>query len=341
MYQGSDKVIMIILLFVLTVASTVLIAFCLYSICKSKHLFKRPSILFVLNILLVHLYQGLIVLPLYAGKKYKFDDCYKDRIVCNAFQFTYVTSYYCSILSVLLYAIDRYLATHFVLQYKYLVTRGRVLALVLLASGYVVVLCSIPFVGQNEDDCSKAILSRNCSNCTYKPSTEWSIFMLIGNCVVPYVTLTILYRLISKTVLKFKLREKERNDHRLSGKISFKTLSETHSNRGVYSITALPILLAVSYFLLWFPSLFYYILRSFYFEKCFYKDFNTSGLENYLEFAAKYIALLDSIVSPVIYCLCDSEIGIKFKKKRRSRKKFSIQLLLESSQFRSARESII
>ena len=334
MHQGSIKVIMIILLLVLTVASTFLIVFCLYSVYKSKHLLKRPSILFVLNILLVHLYKGLIVLPLYAGKKYRFNDCYKDRIVCNAFRFTYVTSYYCSILSVLLYAIDRYLATHFVLEYKYLVTRGRVLTLILLTWGYVVALCSIPFVRQNEDDYSKA-------NCTYKPSIEWSVFMLIGNCVVPYVTLIILYRLISKTVLKFKLREKERNDHRLSGKISFKTLSEIHKNTGVYSITALPILLAVSYFLLWFPSLFYDILRSFCLEKFFSKDFNTSGRESYLEFAAKYIALLDSIISPVIYCLCDSEIGIRFKKKRRSRKKFSIQLLLESSQFRSARESII
>ena len=341
MHQGSVKVILIILLFVLTVASTFLIGFCLYSIYKTKHLFKRHSILLVLNILLVHLYQSLIVLPLYAWNKYRLDDCYKDGIICNAFRFTYVTSYYCSILSVLLYAVDRYLATHFVLEYKYLVTRGRVLALILLTWGYVVALCSIPFVRHSEDDYSKAVLSWNYSNCTYKPSKEWSIFMLIGNCVVPYVTLVVLHRLISKTVLKFKLREKERNDHRLSGKISFKILSETHNNRGVYSITALPILLAVSYFLLWFPSLFYHILTSFCLEKCFSKDFSTTGAANYLEFAAKYIALLDSIVSPVIYCLCDSEIGIKFKKKRKNRKKFSIQLLLESSQFRSARESII
>ena len=150
MYLDLFKTITVISLLILTVTSTFLIGFCLCSICKSKQLFKRPSVFFILNILLVHLYQSIVVLPLYAVKKHKFDDIYLF------FRFTYLISYYCSILSALLITADRFMATHFVLKYKYLVTRRKVLAFIFFMWVYTVSLCSIPFVSENKDNITNA-----------------------------------------------------------------------------------------------------------------------------------------------------------------------------------------
>ena len=288
MYLDLFKTITVILLLILTVASTFLIGFCLCSICKSTQLFKRPSVFFILNILLVPLYQSIVVLPLYAVKKHKFDDIYITQIVCDAFRFTYLISYYCSILSALLIAADRFMATHFVLKYKYIVTRRKVLAFIFFMWVYTVSLCSIPFVSENKDNITNANSTKNNSSCTYKPAKEWSSFILIGNCIIPYVILLVLYKGISKIVMEYKQQEKEREENCLSSNMNVKT-KEKQKHKENHSITTLSTILATAYFILWSPSVFYHILRSFCPKSCFTKDFNTSKLEQYLGFVTKYI----------------------------------------------------
>ena len=338
MYLDLFKTITISLLLLLTIISTALIGFCLYTICKSKRsLLKRPSIIFILNVLLVHLYQSIVVIPLYAGKKYKSHDPYTAGIVCDAFRFTYMISYYCSVLSVLLIAIDRFLATHFILKYRHLVTRSRVLTLILLMWIYIITLCSIPFFKGNKEADFKVNSTMNRSICTYAPTKEWSSFMLIANCILPYVALLILYKFISNIVLKFKLREKERGESFTSTKNSL----DVRDNKENHSITTLSVILAFAYFILWSPSVFYHIVRSFCPVKCFHKDFTSSTLEEYLGFLTKYMAFLDTTAAPVIYCFSHNEILSCFRKKRKESRDDSIDLLLDSDRFYSARETVL
>lgn len=338
MYLDLFKTITISLLLLLTIISTVLIVFCLYTICKSKRsLLERPSIIFILNVLLVHLYQSIVVIPLYAGKKYKFRDLYAAGIVCDAFRFTYLISYYCSILGVLLIAIDRFVATYFILKYRHLVTRSSVFTLILLMWIYVITLCSIPFFSGNKEVDFKANSTSNRSICTYEPTKEWSSFMLIANCILPYVALLILYKFISNIVLKFKLREKER----AKSFTSAKNPSDVRDNKENHSITKLSVILAFAYFILWSPSVFYHIVRSFCPVKCFHKDFISSTLEEYLGFVTKYIAFLDTVAAPVIYCFSHNEIWTYFRRKRKEGRSVSIDLLLDSDRFYNARETIL
>ena len=339
--HSNFKIIIITLLFLLIVTSAFFIGFCLYSIYKSKHLFKRPSILFILNILLVHLYQSIIVLPLYAGKKYKFEDFYTARVVCDAFRFTYLISYYCSIYSVLLIAIDRFIATHYKIKYKHFVTKSKILVLICLMWGYVMSLCLIPFVQESKDIKVNLNSTRNYPICTYKPAKEWSSFMLIGNCIVPYIILLVLYKSVAAIVAKFEVREIQRRQSCSSANTNVVIPLETQDNKENQSITKLAIVLAIAYFILWSPSLFYQILRSFCRDVCFPAGFDTSPLEEYLGFATKYMAFLDSIAAPVIYCVCHEEIWSQFRKTREQKRKFSINLLMDTDRFHHARESVI
>ena len=343
MYLDLFKTITVILLLILTVTSTFLIGFCLCSLCKLKQLFKRPSVFFILNILLVHLYQSIVVLPLYAMKKHKFDDNYITQIVCDAFRFTYLISYYCSILSALLIAADRFMATHFVLKYKYLVTRRKVLALIFFMWAYTVSLCSIPFVSENKGNITNVNSTKKISSCTYKPAKEWSSFMLIGNCVIPYVILLVLYKGISKIVLEYKQREREREESCLSPNMNVKT-KEKRELKENHSVTTLSVILATAYFILWSPSVFYHILRSFCPKSCFTKDFNTSKLEQYVGFVTKYMFFLDSIAAPTVYCLYNNKNLKNFRKRQKEKKRtssFTEDFLFDSDQFYNARESYL
>lgn len=338
MYLDLFKTIAISLLLLLTIISTTLIGFCLYTICKSKrNLLRRPSIAFILNVLLVHLYQSIVVIPLYAGKKYKFCDPYTAGKVCDVFRFTYMISYYCSVLSVLLIAIDRFIATHFILKYRHLVTRSRVLTVILLMWIYVIILCSIPFFKGDKEADFKLNSTTNHLICTYTPTKEWSSFMLIANCILPYVALLILYKFISNVVLKLKLRQKERGE-------SFKLVNnplDEQGNKENHSITTLSVILAFAYFILWSPSVFYHIVRSFCPVKCFHKDFNSSTLEGYLGFLTKYIAFLDTIAAPIIYCFSHDETWSYYRKIRKKSRNASIDLLLDSDRFCNARETVL
>ena len=342
MYLDFFKTITIIFLLILTATSTFLIGFCLYYICKSKQLFKRPSVFFIVNILLVHLYQSVVVLPLYALKKYNFHDICITQIVCDAFRFTYLISYYCSIFSALLIAADRFMATHFVLKYKFLVTRRKVFGLIFFMWAYTVLLCSIPFASKNKDNIINVNSTTKISSCTYKPAKGWSSFMLIGNCVIPYVILLVLYKGISKIVMEYKQREREREESCLAPNINVET-KEKQEHKENHSITTLSTILATVYFILWSPSVFYHILRSFCPKDCFTKDFKTSKLEQYLGFVTKYMFFLDSIAALIVYCLHNHKILKIFRKNQKQKKtsSFTEDFLINSDQFYNARESYL
>ena len=319
MFLDLFKTIIVTLLLLLMTISTFLIGFCIYSIYKSKHLFKRPSTFFILNILLVHLYQSIIVIPLYVAKKCKFHDSYTSRIVCDAFRFTYLISYYCSILSVLLIALDRFVATFFILNYKYLVTKKRVWVIIFFMWIYVTSLSSVPFTSAKMIQKSNVNSTMSHSTCTYKPTKEWSIFMLIANCMIPYITLLILYKYISGIVQKLEQREKERAESFVSANINEQVPLPEQSNQEKCSFAKLSVVIAIAYFIFWSPSVFYHILRSFCPEKCFPKDFDTSLLEEYLGFLTKYVAFLDTAAAPIIYYLWSKKFG-HISKRNKKRK---------------------
>ncbi|XP_065671438.1 beta-2 adrenergic receptor-like [Hydra vulgaris] len=141
----SFKTLSIAFLSLLSVATITLNVISLVVIKKSKKMLTRPSIHFIINLLIVDLLQGIFVIPIYAVKKQSTHSRFWDSFVCNSFRFLYMLTYYMSIFCVLLIASDRYIATTFVFKYKSLVRVKTVRIVIIISWIYITMLCIIPF----------------------------------------------------------------------------------------------------------------------------------------------------------------------------------------------------
>jgi len=82
-------VVVLIVLAVIAIALNSLSIYIIYIICTTKALWKRNSSLLLVNLLSVHLFQGLLVFPFYAGKKVK-QDFKPAQVFANGFRFSYM-----------------------------------------------------------------------------------------------------------------------------------------------------------------------------------------------------------------------------------------------------------
>jgi 7 transmembrane receptor (rhodopsin family). len=297
------------LLVVLAVVSMVTNTACIYVILRSKTLLKRPSTLLLLNLLVVHFVQSVIVFPLYAAKK---ADA-ASGLVCDGFRFTYMLTFYTAVYSVLLIAIDRVLATFFVLQYKELVTKQRVTMAILMLWTSIIVLCLIPFRGKAGQNTSN-LMKTNRTNitkqtCTYKQTKLWSTLMLLLNCVLPYCLIVIGYQAIIRQIQHIETRSR-------SATVMVEAWSHDGNRIWVREevkrhkrVTKLSLILSVVYLLLWSPSFVYYNLVHFCSQSCFISadTYFESPAETYVSFFVKYVAFLDAIAAPLIYCFYHKE----------------------------------
>ena len=133
-------------LLIVSITSIILNSFCLQVIRTKKTFRDKPSTIFLVNLLLVHLVQGLIVLPMYAGKSFKDQPLFWTRFFSNGFRISYFLTFYGVCFGVLLISIDRFLATYLLNKYKTCVNRKNALTALLLTWLYTLVLCVIPFV---------------------------------------------------------------------------------------------------------------------------------------------------------------------------------------------------
>ncbi|XP_065648226.1 C-X-C chemokine receptor type 2 [Hydra vulgaris] len=298
-------------LIVLAVAAIFLNSLCIYIIRATKSLKNRPSSMLILNLLMIHLFQGLVVLPLYAAKKFTIKSIFWARFVNNSFRVTYMITFYGTVLGVFCISIDRFLATYWLNLYKPRVTVKRVCIGLFLLWAYIFALCMIPFVPASQSKSNKTFITMY----FYKQQEEWVLFMLLFNTALPYCLVVIMY-----TYIIYRLRVLSDNHTKSGGKILQQngTLKMRDKDLKRYrQVAYLTVVLTVSYGVFWTPSFIYYPLLSFC-KSCFPKKFGGSNLEEHLGFITKYLAFFDAVAAPLIYCFYHADFRRGLMKIKRS-----------------------
>lgn len=331
--DGEFNAMAITLMIVLAICTTLLNSLCIIIIGKSKSLMKRPSALLLLNLLVVHWLQGTLVFPFYAAKKANVVFTHWISVICDGFRFTYMVTFYAAIMAVFLISIDRLLATCLVLRYRQIVTRKKVLITIAFAWSYVVALCVLPFLQQDssEREVSQSLLGNNMSLttdnstivkgikkrsiCSYSQSDLWTILMLTLNCAVPYVVITVIYQQILSHVNVIQTRtERSRTvitapDDCVTPQVNHEKMCKfkDKEQKQYEAMTRIAVIMCISYFFFWLPSVVYFVTLKLCPEKCFPKGYNESMAEKYVAFFTKYLAYLDAVASPLIYCVMSGE----------------------------------
>lgn len=152
-------------LVVLSIVSIALNCYCIYLIKSNTKFREKPSAAFVVNLLLIHIFQGVFVFPLYAAKKLKVENCFLQNLFNNVFLVSYIVTYYGACLSVLNIGLDRFLATYLLNRYKIYVTFRNVMIVLFLTWVYVLLMCSVPFI-PTMNDAKRSDTKRYVSNTT-------------------------------------------------------------------------------------------------------------------------------------------------------------------------------
>ena len=331
------QIVTISLLCLLSLLTVMLNGICIYVINKSKELSKSPSSYLMRNLLSVHFIQGVVVYPIYIAKKASINSLQWKRIVSDGFRFTYMTTFYAAVFSILGIAVDRFIGVRFVMQYKRVMKKRRVVWVTVLLWLYVITLCLLPFKGEKQEKKSditpqqitnpevynyhissdvpnhyspplnSSALRNNITTgllprlpCYYIQSNIWTISMLIINCVIPYVLIIFIYQFIG-----YKIRyieSKTQTDIGMQSKDNHNICTKNQKIQKCKNLTRMSMILSSVYLFCWFPSVIYYIMWSVCPNTCFSKSYKKSEMENYVSFLVKYLAYLDAIASPVIYC---------------------------------------
>ncbi|XP_066924189.1 G protein-coupled receptor 161-like [Clytia hemisphaerica] len=310
------------ILVVLAVIATFLNSLSIYIIVTTRHLWKRNSSLLLMNLLVVHLFQGVFVFPFYAGKKVK-QDFLPAQIFGNGFRLSYMLSFYGACLGILLIAIDRFLATYLLTKYKTIVTRKRVKITLAVFWIYIIGLCMIPFIDTSgpqmktkfDNSTNQTIEYEAKKFYVYNQQRVWVLFMLIVNTALPYVLVVMCYSFIAYRLKSLQIYHPTNIGQPVKkSKYAVNKTNETDELKPLRKkdvekhkqVTKLTFILTLAYGVFWTPSIIYYPLKADC-KSCFPENYEDSELEQYVGFITKYLAFLDAAVAPLVYCFMHRE----------------------------------
>ena len=179
MNQELYKDVIVLMSAIISIVITIVNSSCIYIILTTKKIRGKPPMIFIVNLLVTYLLQGIFVLPTYAV--YRSGD-YSETvctIMCDIWGLSYMISFYGMCVNVLLIAIDRFLATKYALSRKIRLTATKCKTICCLAWLYIILLCLIPFLPLQR---SKSLEN---SKCHYNQPRAWTIFMLLANSALP------------------------------------------------------------------------------------------------------------------------------------------------------------
>ncbi|XP_065664134.1 5-hydroxytryptamine receptor 1B-like [Hydra vulgaris] len=273
--------------------------YCLIITYQSRKLHK-PSNVAICSLILAHLVQGVIVIPLYTLKRSNFEIPF---LTCDMFRFFYMLTNYAACLSLMIVTIDRFLHLQIPFKYRVYITVKRICIFLVIMWIYTIALCLIPFVNQiNRQDCS------------YIPSKLWTTLMLICNTSVPLLFTIILYLMIFK---KARAVEKKK---RLIQNLRFVYLNKSN----------IVFLIVFCYVICWGPSCIYYLLESLCHERCFRRNYHNSTSEKIVTLIMKIMTFMDGFIAPFIYCIGNRTFK-KASKLSRNRMKVAFSNILDRS----------
>ena len=323
--MAFNKELQISLLAISCIIITIINILCIVVIANSKKLQRKPPTVFIGNLIVTHMIQGICVLPLYT---IRVNSDSQHVFICDGFWFTYMLTFYSATLSVFLLSVDRLLAIVLLNSYDKYVNKTNVVKVTIVMWCYVIALCILPFFKLQR---SKALQN---SVCTYLQPREWTIFMLIGNALLPYIFIVLSYIYVRLKLKKLSAyfataaatSAQRCKDANVNGKGSIINNNNNQQQRDRKKqerrsrkfkkrskITKLTFLIIFTYGLTWAPSIIYYLAQHFC-PSCFTDSYYASELKSILSFLMKYINFFDAMVAPVLYCYFHDEFRQEFKR---------------------------
>jgi len=334
--MDAFSIISICLLVLLLLSSVALNSFCLNVIRKSEKLLKKSSMLLISNLLLLQLFQACVVLPFYIARQC--DDGKSatwSRNVCNGFRFSYMVAFYGTCLGVFLTSIDRFFAVFWILKYKTHVTKQRVGRALIFLWFYLLIVSIVPFAYPPEVDhefIPQCKAHMNHVKCNYNQPKYWLISMITMNTVVPYIAMVFMYVYIVKKVKYYERKAIARNSTCLHVTlpnqivITIKKKDMTKHKK----ITKMAFMLCFVYAVLWTPSALFYTLKHIC-PTCFGQYYNNAScFVVYIEFSVNFVAFLNLLAVPIIYCFYQQDFRTSANLRKSFREDIEEKKLLPS-----------
>jgi len=237
-------------------------------------------------------------------------------------------TFYGTCINVLLIALDRFVATKYFVKYSGYFKYRHFLLAVCVGWIYVVVLCLIPFI-----PLQKSVSLQEPFYCHYNQPSEWSVFMLMFNTVVPYFTVMIIYIYITRQLgvsspspkVVYSKNNKNNNNNNNSKKNKDMARITTRTGSKDSSCSIIPVVessaklrsrkksvqykkvnkltfrIIFIYGITWTPSIVYYSIVTItpeVFTDAFYVSFE----EMVITFIIKYITFFNAAAAPILYC---------------------------------------
>ena len=324
--MAFNKELQISLLTISCIIITIVNILCIVVIANSKKLRRKPPTFFIGNLIVTHMIQGICVLPLYTVR---INNDSQQVFICDGFWFTYMLTFYSATLSVFLLSVDRLLAVVLLNSYDKYVTKSNVIKVTVIMWCYVIALCILPFFKLKR---SKALQN---SVCTYLQPSEWTIFMLIANALLPYIFIVLSYIYVRLKLKKLSayfataaatssqsckdanangngiINNNNISSQQQRDRKKLERRSRKFKKRS--KITKLTFLIIFTYGLTWAPSIIYYLAQHLC-PSCFTDSYYASELKSILSFLMKYVNFFDAMVAPVLYCYFHDEFRQEFKR---------------------------
>lgn len=288
-----SKIEIVVLLGLLCGTVFIVNLYCIVIIILNKTL-HRPSHIAICSLLIAHFLQSIFVIPSYAVKKAGTGN---KTVVCDTFRLSYLFTNYASCLSLLVITLDRFIGVRLPLRYHIIVTTRRMLYLTISIWMYSLLLNLIPFIPNHAE-----------SVCNYNPPKIWTVFMLLGNTLLPFLIIAACYMVIFKKARKVLTQRKLAR-----GNTDRRRLASSHFNK-----SKITLLIVFFYVLCWGPSCCYYLLQSLC-KTCFNSSYRDSNTEDIIHFTMKLLTFIDGIIAPLIYCCTNATFN-------RARRRMSKQL---------------
>ncbi|XP_057295400.1 alpha-1A adrenergic receptor-like [Hydractinia symbiolongicarpus] len=266
----------VVLLGLMCVTVFIVNLYCIVIILLNKTL-HRPSHIAICSLLIAHFLQSIFVIPSYAVKKAGTGN---KTVVCDTFRFSYFFTNYASCLSLLVITLDRFIGVRLPLKYHIIVSTRRMLYLTISIWMYSLLLSLIPFIPNHAQ-----------SVCNYNPQKIWTVFMLLGNTLLPFLIIAGCY------VVIFKKASQVFTQRKLAlANTDTRRLAISHFNK-----SKITLLIVFFYVLCWGPSCCYYLLQSLC-KACFNSSYHDSNTEDIIHFTMKLLTFVDGVIAPLIYC---------------------------------------
>ena len=314
----------LVVIIVITILGNGLVCLAFY---RQPHI-RGVSYYPILSIALADILSGISAMPAYIAKKHIAGGV-KERITCDVFRFTYFFSMYASILSVTVVSLERFIAIKMPIWHRTLLTKRKMITALMLSWVDATLVSMLPFVWQREDTDEL---------CTYRPSKEWSMMVILLNVCFPFVIMFAchfytVYFAIQITRAKHRARTTGTTVHAVRRNTSVRYSDENKEAilaKRERDLTCTMAIVLGAFILCWAPSSFYYFLRMVC-PQCYQPSFKQ--VEPVFNAVVKLLTFLNSCLNPIIHCLLNKHfreaiyLSVLKKSKARKRKfKHSIRI---------------